>query len=82
MPKMYCKKCFLTTLDENEKFVRSIIENTNSSLSGITKLDARRKELPTNKTSDEAILNVQKHISSFPTYESHYTRSTNDTKYH
>lgn len=32
-------------------------------------------------SSDEAILNVQKHISSFPTYESHYTRRTNDTKY-
>lgn len=78
--KMCCKKCFLTTLDENEKFVRSVIENKNCNVSGITKLDARGKRLPVNKTTDEAILNVQKHILSFRTYE-HYIRRTNDPKY-
>lgn len=80
-PKKCCKKCFLTTLDENEKFVRTAIENKNCSPSGITKLDGRGKRCPLNKTTEEAILNVQKHISTFPTYESHYTRRTNDTKY-
>lgn len=79
--KMCCKKCFLTTLDENEKFVRSVIENKNSSVSGVTKLDVRGKRLPDNKTTDESILKVQKHILSFPSYESHYTRRTNDKKY-
>jgi hypothetical protein len=48
---------------------------------GIPKLDSREKRLPVNKTTDEAIFNVQKHISSFSTYESHYTRRTNDTEY-
>lgn len=50
-------------------------------MSGVTKLDVRRKRLPVNKTTDESILKVQKHILSFPSYESHYTRRTNDKKY-
>lgn len=79
--KKVCKKCFLTTLDEKEKFVRTVIEKKNNSITGITKKDQRGLGPSPNKISEAIILDVHRHINSFPAYESHYTRRTNQKKY-
>ncbi|KAF0715101.1 Uncharacterized protein FWK35_00035456, partial [Aphis craccivora] len=80
--KKCCKKCFLITLDENEKFVRTVVENKyTNSVTGITKKDQRGLGPSPNKISEAAIMDVHKHILSFPAYESHYTRKTNNKKY-
>jgi len=77
-----CKKCFLITLDEKEKFVRTVVENKyTNSVTGITKKDQRGLGPSPNKISEAAIMDVHKHILSFPAYESHYTRKTNNKKY-
>jgi len=35
----------------------------------------------TNKISNDKLTKVIEHINSFPSYESHYTRKSNDKKY-
>jgi len=80
--KNCCKKCFLITLDEKEKFVRTVVENKyTNSVTGITKKDQRGLGPSPNKISEAAIMDVHKHILTFPAYESYYTRKTNNKKY-
>ena len=48
-----------------------------ASQGGIPKLDQRGHKEPPNKTSKDDIAFIKKCIESFPTYESHYSRSDN-----
>lgn len=76
-----CKGCFIKTLDEKEKFILNALKNKSLSMSGITKPDQRGKLASVNKKTKNEIEQVRSHIKSFPSFESHYTRRTNDKKY-
>lgn len=76
-----CKDCFCKTLDEKPKFIATSIKNKGFNTSGITIDDERGKNATSNKRSEEDINEVRAHIKSFPSYESHYTRRTNDKRY-
>ena len=67
----------MTTLDEKEKFARKVIEKKNNSVTGITQKDQRGLGRSSNKICEAVIMDVHRHINSFPAYESHYTRKTN-----
>lgn len=76
-----CKDCFCRTLDEKQKFIKLAVKNKLQSTSGIIVCDRRGKTASVNKKTEEEINEVRVHIASFPAYESHYTRRTNDKKY-
>lgn len=76
-----CKTCFLNTLGETEKFITVAVSKKLSSHSGITNTDQRGKHTPVHKTPQHKIDEVNEHISSFPAYESHYSRRHTDKKY-
>lgn len=77
-----CKKCFLCTLDESEKFICSVVRKQSLSPIGIPENDRRgRHQSRYNKLSSEAIQKVKDHILSFPAYESHYSRRHTGKKY-
>lgn len=78
--KQVCEKCFFTTLDEKEKFVRKVLEKKNNSVTGIKQKYQRELGPSPNKISEAVIMDVHRHINSFPAYESHYTRRTNQKK--
>ena len=48
--------------------------------SGIPKRDERGRHMPGNKTAEEDLELVKRHIESFPSYESHYSRESNPHK--
>jgi hypothetical protein len=79
--KRVCKSCFTNTLDEKTKFIALAVANKLKTTSGTTILDQRVLHPPSNKIPREKIDAVNSHIKSFPTYESHYTRKTNDKLY-
>ena len=70
---------FLNTLSISNMVVVNIFKNIEPG--GIVKTDQRGRQTPSNKTPDETIESVKKHISSFPHYESHYSREKSDRKY-
>lgn len=76
-----CKGCFVNTLDETHKFIATAVANKMQSTPGTTTLDQRGCHAPANKTPQEDIDGVIRHINYFPAYESHYTRKTNDSRY-
>ncbi|KAF0711166.1 Uncharacterized protein FWK35_00031289, partial [Aphis craccivora] len=76
-----CKKCFLSTLDETNRFVSEVLENKNAYLSGVTRRDKRGKHTPALKIAQVKLDEVINQINKFPAYESHYTRRENDKKY-
>lgn len=76
-----CKDCFSKTLDEKDKFIQNSLKNKSSSTSGITKPDQRGKCPSINKKTEEEVEQVRSHIKSFPSFESHYTRRTNEKKF-
>lgn len=73
-----CKGCFVSTLDETNKFISLAMKNKSMTTSGTTQLDKQGKHTPLNKHSQSKIGDVIQHINSYPAYESHYTRKTND----
>ncbi|KAK7486497.1 hypothetical protein BaRGS_00022298 [Batillaria attramentaria] len=74
-----CKKFFLATLALGEAYVDHALKNsTNGTFAG---KERRGKSQPHNKASEEAIEGVRRHIESFPTVESHYTRKDTQRKY-
>ncbi|XP_039278861.1 uncharacterized protein LOC120350295 [Nilaparvata lugens] len=80
--KTVCKECFLGTLGEKPRFVRYTLDKKKSSVTGIITGDKRGKTVPpANKTTEESLNYVRKHILSFPSYKSHYSRRTNDKNY-
>lgn len=70
---------FLNTLSISNMVVVNIFKNIEPG--GIVKTDQKDRQTPSNKTPDETTQSVKKHISSFPHYESHYSREKSDRKY-
>lgn len=69
-----CKEFFLKTLDETSKRIQNIINNKNTSGSGISPKDKRGHKAPGNKIPEMSVQLVKEHIQSFPRYTSHYSR--------
>ena len=74
-----CKLMFLNTLSISNTVVVNVLKNIE--LGGIVKIDQRGKQTPVNKTHNDTVESVVRHISSFPNYSSHYTREKSDMKY-
>lgn len=75
-----CQKCFKQCFDETESFLKSVVKK---------KLEQPHKEfvdkrgalLGTNQLPQIVVDNIKKHINSFPSYESHYSRKHTSLKY-
>ncbi|CAG9825650.1 unnamed protein product [Phaedon cochleariae] len=76
-----CKHCFLSTFDESNKFLTNVLKKKESAHSGITQEDGRGKGTPHNKIPDEVLNLVKEHVSSLPSYESHYCRKQTENKF-
>lgn len=74
-----CKVMFLNTLGISNKVVVNVLKKIQQG--GIIQPDLRGKHSPSNKTPTEILENVKNHISSFPNYESHYSREKTAKKY-
>ena len=75
-----CKNCFKSTLDETDGFIRTVLQKKQQSMSGVLEADRRGRHTPSHKTSSDVVDAVKDHIKSFPAYQSHYTRKTNDKR--
>lgn len=76
-----CQNCFLNVYGESRGFVNGIIDKKKKSATGIIGRDERGRHEPKIKHTNEAIEYVSNHISSFPAYESHYSRRHTTKKY-
>ncbi|KAJ1524612.1 hypothetical protein ONE63_011096 [Megalurothrips usitatus] len=76
-----CKETFLSVLCVSETFVRNAMEKKLKTVSGIPEDDARGKHEPKNKLSPDTVQAVKAHISSFPSYVSHYCRAQTKSLY-
>jgi hypothetical protein len=74
-----CKVMFLNTLCISNKVVVNVLKKTEEG--GLVQTDLRGKHTPSNKTPTATIDSVKSHISSFPCYESHYSREKTKKKY-
>lgn len=73
-----CKRYFLQTFQISDgRMTRAIKKLKIGDQPGS---DKRGSGIPVNKISDERINVVRKHISSFPSYQSHYTRAENPNR--
>ncbi|XP_050512967.1 uncharacterized protein LOC126888649 [Diabrotica virgifera virgifera] len=76
-----CRKCFLVTFNETDKFLKVIALKKRAS-PGETKTDSfQGKNIPLNKWSEKKLEEASKHILSFPSYESHYSRGQTNKKF-
>nr|CAI5817530.1 unnamed protein product [Callosobruchus analis] len=73
-----CKIFFLNTLGTSNKVVVNVLKNLQQG--GVVKPDQREKKPPPNKTPEATIESIMQHISSFPQYESHYSREKSAKK--
>lgn len=76
-----CKKCFLKTFDESNRFITSVLKNKTASDSGVCHDDRRGLSSPANKTDESDLQLIKDHINSIPSYESHYCRKKSDKRY-
>lgn len=77
-----CQKCFRHTLGETDNFIKSVAKKKLETDDFDTYLgDRRGKSVPPKKLNSEKIEEIKKHISSFPAYESHYTRAHTSQMY-
>ena len=74
-----CKKFFLKTLDIGKKTVDYALKKQQNGT--FQETDMRGKMLSANKTPEERVNGVCKHIESFPTVETHYTRKGSKRQY-
>ena len=72
-----CKTFYLATLDISER--RVYYAHSNVATTGVP--NPKAVQVPRNKTSNEDIELVKKHIESFPCVESHYTRAKSTRKF-
>lgn len=73
-----CKKYFLQTFQISDgRMTRALKKLKSGDPPGE---DKRGKKVPANKTPEEKIVIVREHISSFPCYQSHYTRAHNPNR--
>lgn len=75
-----CRGCFLLTLGESKSFVEDVVGKLWQDEKSV-EIEARGRNTPPNKTSDEKLEEVQNHIEKFPAYESHYSRAHTSKKY-
>ncbi|CAH0407707.1 unnamed protein product [Chilo suppressalis] len=68
-----CKKCFLTTFDESNRFVQTICEKKIKCGNIIS--SERGRAASCKKIHDDRLEFARQHILKFPAYESHYGRS-------
>lgn len=76
-----CKGCFMKTLGETGAFIKSVVDNLFDSKNDLGIKDGRGKSIPTNKSDPQKLQAIQDHIKSFPTNESHYSRSHSSKQY-
>lgn len=76
-----CKVMFMATLDINFKRLRYTTEKCRLSTSGICASDKRGKHSNHPKIADVDKNLVIEHISKFPAYKSHYSRSHSQKRY-
>lgn len=74
-----CKVFFLNTLSVSESFVRTAQAKT--SQVGMVIADQRGRHVAVNKTPEEVVDQIKKHILKYPAYESHYGREKSTKKY-
>ena len=74
-----CKTFFLKTLDIGKKTVDYALKKQQHGT--FQETDMRGKMPSANKTPEERVNGVCKHIESFPTVESHYTRKRPKRQY-
>ena len=75
-----CKMFFLKTLHISHGPVDKALKGSND-IGVFDDPDKRGHNVPPNKTPDEVIQRVKKHIEAFPTMESHYCRKTSQRQY-
>lgn len=73
-----CKKYFLEMYQVSDRRVTRALKVVKTGQSPST--DKRGKRIPTNKTAPDDLDLVRQHITSFPAYESHYTRAHNPNR--
>ena len=74
-----CKKAFLSIHGiSNGRLERAIQAQVKTG--GTPHGDQRGRHVPGNKTSDDDIEFIKQHISSFPRYQSHYSRQDNPNR--
>ena len=71
-----CQTMFLNTLDVSEKMVHYNLSNAKHDM-----VTPKKRPTPQNKTADEVLDDVIKHIDSFPRVESHYCRADSKKEY-
>lgn len=74
-----CKVFFLNTLGVSETVVRTALRK--GTTGGFVHQDMRGRHTPPNKLQESVLDQVRAHITSFPVYESHYTREKSAKKY-
>jgi hypothetical protein len=75
MPTVFC-----ATLDISDKTVRCALKKKGE-IGAFSGEDQRGKQVPKNKTANEDLDGVRRHIDSFPAMESHYCRKDSARKY-
>jgi len=73
-----CKKYFLETFQISDGRMSRALQVVKTGQPPGT--DKRGKRIPANKIPEERMQAVRQHISSFPAYESHYTRAHNPNR--
>ncbi|XP_072391070.1 uncharacterized protein [Diabrotica undecimpunctata] len=76
-----CRKCFLVTFNETDNFIKVIALKKRASPAETKTDSAQGTNIPPNKWSEEKLEEVSKHILSFPSYESHYSRAQTNKKF-
>ena len=76
-----CLTMFLSTFSITHKKVKIIYRKKLRSASAIANGDQRGKHGQQKKISEDACLQIQEHIKSFPAFKSHYTRKDTEKKY-
>ncbi|KAJ8966184.1 hypothetical protein NQ314_003696 [Rhamnusium bicolor] len=79
MKIVVCKVMFLNTVGVTDKFVRISLSKKRDS--EVVLPDNRGRHIPKNKLPETVRISVISHISSFPMYESHYSRARSNRKY-
>ncbi|XP_063216836.1 uncharacterized protein LOC134527814 [Bacillus rossius redtenbacheri] len=74
-----CKVFFLNTLCISENFVRTAQAKTSEV--GMVVADQRGRHVAVNKTPEEIVNDIKRHIRQYPAYQSHYGRERTSKKY-
>lgn len=76
-----CRECLLRTFNESSNCIKTVAKKKKSTIGGTNVEDLRGKCIPKRKISEQQREEIRKQISSFPAYESHYSRKQTEKKY-